>query len=483
MGIAHKLELKLSQKLILTPQLQQSIKLLQLPQLELSQKLNQELMENPLLEEAAERESEAKNVTSDIENLEEPVQEVSEDAEAPLEKIFGFTTDEYFEERGSDGRDLGYFTSGIETTSPFERSNKKMDLYEYLLWQLRLSRTSDDVRQVAEVVLGNLNEDGYLQCSREEIAEQAEVDIKTAEEAVELIRGFDPPGVGARNLQECLLLQLKPLNLENTVVEKILTDGFEELEKKKYRKLAAKFKITVEDVLTAVRIIERLEPRPGRNYSRDEVIHIIPDVFIEESEGKFIIILNDDGIPKLRLSNYYRKLLTNRSTLGREERQFLEEKFRSAIWLLKSLDQRNKTIYRVTESLLKFQEDFFRKGIKHLKPLNLKDIAADLGMHESTISRVTSNKYLQSPQGLFSFRFFFSNAVHAVSAISDDISSAIVKDTIKQLISEEDPKSPLSDKDIVEQLENRNIKIARRTVAKYREELKIPSHSRRKKWT
>ena len=483
MAMESKLELRLTQKLILTPQLQQSIKLLQLPQLELSQTLNQELMENPLLEEVIERESDEKSETLGTAETEEPIREISEDAEAPLEKIFGFTTDEYFEERGSDGRDLGYFTDSAEVSTPFERSNKKMDLYEYLLWQLRLTRTSEQVGRAAEIVIGNLNEDGYLQASIQEIAKMAEVDVKTAEEALALVRGFDPQGIGAKNLQECLLLQLKPLNLENTLVEKILSDGFVELEKKKYKKLATRFKVTIEDILTAVEIIEGLEPRPGRNYSSEEVVHIVPDVYIEESDGEFIIILNDDGIPKLRLSNYYRKLLTNRSTLGREERQFLEEKFRSAIWLLKSLDQRNKTIYRVTESLLKFQEDFFRKGIKHLKPLNLKDIAADLGMHESTISRVTSNKYLQSPQGLFSFRFFFSNAVHAVSAISDDISSAIVKDTIKQLISEEDPKSPLSDKDIVEQLENRNIKIARRTVAKYREELKIPSHSRRKKWT
>jgi len=480
MKIGHRLELRLSQKLILTPQLQQSIKLLQLPQLELSQTLNQELMENPMLEEVTEREAEETNATSDMTRAEEPVQEIYEDTEAPLEKIFGFTTDDYFEERGSDGRDLGYFSDGVETPSPFERNNKKMDLHEYLLWQLRLSRTSDPVRQVAEVVMGNLNEDGYLQASSEEIAVMAEVDVKNVEDAVALIREFDPPGVGARNLQECLLLQLKPLNLENTLVEKILTDGFVELEKKKYRKLAVKFKVAIEDIFAAVKIIEGLEPKPGRNYSREEIVHIIPDVYIEESEGKFIIILNDDSTPKLRLSNYYRKLILDKKALGQEERQFLEEKLRSAIWLLKSLDQRRKTIYRVTESILKFQGGFFTNGIKYLKPLNLKDISTDLGLHESTISRVTSNKYLQCPQGLLNFRFFFSNAVHSVNG---EISSAIVKDLIKELITKEDPKVPLSDKNIVETLKGRDINIARRTVAKYREELKIPSNSRRKKWT
>jgi RNA polymerase sigma-54 factor len=451
MAISQKLELKLSQKLILTPQLQQSIKLLQLPQLELSQVLNQEVMENPLLEEVVERESDYEDRTSDQQREEEQNYEPPEDFEAPLEKIFGFTTDEYFEERGSDGRDLGYFTSGIETASPFERNDGKIDLQEYLTWQLRLSRTPDPLRQVAEVVLGNLNQDGYLQASVEEIAKMSEVDVKKAEEAVELIRGFDPPGVGAKNLQECLLLQLKPLSLENTLVEKILSDGFTELEKKRYKHLASKLKVSIDDILTAVKIIEGLEPRPGRNYSKDEVIHIAPDVYIEESEGGFIIILNDEGIPRLRLSNYYRKLISKKNSL----------------------------VYRITESILKFQHEFFRNGIEHLKPLNLKDIATDLGMHESTISRVTSNKYLQCPRGLFGFRFFLSNAVHAVNG---EISSSTVKDYIKQLISKEDPKVPFSDKGIVEILNGREINIARRTVAKYREEMRIPSHNRRKKW-
>lgn len=482
MALEHKLELKLAQKLILTPQLQQSIKLLQLPQLELSQKLNQELIENPLLEEIVEKESDEKNEISEGTEAEarEPDQEFSEDTEAPLEKMFGFTTDNYFEERGSDGRDLGYFTSGMETPTPFERSSKKMDIYEYLLWQLRLSRTSESARQTAEVVIGNLNGDGYLQASIEEIAKLAEVDTKSAEEAVALVHRFDPPGVGAKNLQECLLLQLKPLNLENTLVEKILSRGFMELEKKKYKKLVVKFKVTLEEILAAVEIIEGLEPRPGRNYSSEEVIHIIPDVYVSESDGKFIIVLNDEHVPRLRLSNYYRKLLAKKDALEQKEKEYLEEKLRSAIWLLKSLDQRNRTIYRVTESILKFQEEFFKKESKEIRPLNLKDVAADLEMHESTISRVTSNKYLQCPQGLFGFRFFFSNAIQVAGG---EISSVTVKNNVKQLISEEDPRSPFSDKDIVEKLKTRNINIARRTIAKYREELKIPSHSRRKKWT
>lgn len=477
MALEQRLELKLSQKLILTPQLQQSIKLLQLPLLELTQDINQELMNNPLLEEGIDKDPE--NETSGT-SEEGKFQEPSSDIETPLEKIFGFTSDNYFEERESDGRDFGYFTDGSEeTNSPFERNRSKTDLYEHLLWQLRLSHISDKIGQVAEIIINNLNEDGYLQASTEEIVTLAETDVDTVEEAIRFIHGLDPSGVGARSLQECLLLQLGPLNLKGSLVEKILTEGFSELEGKKYKQLAARLKTSIEDIFDAIKIIEGLEPRPARNYSSDEPVHIIPDVYIEESEGKFIITLNDEGVPKLRLSNYYRKLLANKKSLGPEEKQFLEEKLRSAIWLLRSLDQRNKTIYKVTDSILKFQDDFFRKGAKHLKPLNLRDVAEDLGMHESTISRVTSNKYIQCPQGLLNFRYFFSNAV---ATSTGNMSSSTVKTLIKKIVSEEDPQHPLNDQKIVELLKSKGIGIARRTAAKYREELKILSHMKRKKW-
>jgi len=479
MAQEQRLELKLSQKLILTPQLQQSIKLLQLPLLELTQDINQELMNNPLLEEGIEKGPEEHNESSGT-SEEEKFVEPSNEIETPLEKLFGFTSDNYFEERESDGRDLGYFSDGAEEmTSPFERNRGTTDLYEHLLWQLRLSTIPEAVGHAAEIIINNINNDGYLRASTEEITTMANGDLETAEEAIKFIQGLDPSGVGARDLQECLLLQLGPLNLQGTLVETIIREGFSELENKKYKQLAAKLKTSVEDILEAIKIIEGLEPRPGRNYSSDEPVHIIPDVYVEESEGKFIINLNDEGIPKLRLSNYYRKLLSNKKALGPEEKQFLEDKLRSAIWLLRSLDQRNKTIYKVTESILKFQEDFFRKGRTYLKPLNLRDVAEDLGMHESTISRVTSNKYIQCPQGLLIFRFFFSNAVPTARG---NMSSSTVKDLIRQITSEEDPQHPLNDQKIVEILKSKGISIARRTAAKYREELKILSHMKRKKW-
>jgi len=480
MAQEQRLELKLTQKLILTPQLQQSIKLLQLPLLELSQDINQELMNNPLLEEGLERDTDDRNEQSSMAAEEEPFREPLDDIEAPLEKIFGFTTDNYFEERESDGRDFGYFTDDSEETlSPFERNRNRVDLYDHLLWQLRLSTVPEPVGKAAEIVINNLNSDGYLQASLEEIADAAKVDVETAAKGLAFVQTLDPPGIGARTLQECLLLQLEPLNLKGSLVEEILNEGFKELERKKYKQLASKLKTSIDNVLAAVKIIEGLEPRPGRNYSSEEAVHIAPDVYVHESEGKFIITLNDEGIPKLRLSNYYRKLLANKKSLGPEEKQFLEEKLRSAVWLLRSLDQRNKTIYRVTESILKFQEDFFRKGFKYLKPLNLRDVAEDLGMHESTISRVTSNKYIQCPQGLLNFRYFFSNAV---STDSGSMSSSTVKDMIRKIVSEEDPKVPMNDQKIVDVLKSKGINVARRTAAKYREELKIPSHLKRKKW-
>lgn len=480
MAIEQKLELKLSQKLILTPQLQQSIKLLQLPLLELSQDINQELMNNPLLEEGSDRESEDKNEQQSLGSEDESFRENPDNIEAPLEKIFGFTTDSYFEDRESDGRDFGYFNEEVEEiTSPFERNRSKADLYDHLLWQLRLSTVSETVGKTAEIIINNLDSDGYLQASLEEISKLAEVDMETSEKSIKFVQSLDPPGVGARNLRECLLLQLGPLNLNGTLVEDILTGGFKELEGKKYKQLSVKFKAPIDDVFAAVKIIEGLEPRPCRNFSSEEPVHIVPDVYVEESDGQFIINLNDEGIPRLRLSNYYRKLLANKKSLNPEERQFLEEKLRSAVWLLRSLDQRNKTIYKVTESILKFQEEFFRKGFKYLKPLNLRDVAEDLGMHESTISRVTSNKYLQCPQGLLNFRYFFSNAV---STERGNMSSSTVKNIIKQIIANEDPKEPLNDQKIVDILKTKGISVARRTAAKYREELKIPSHLKRKKW-
>jgi RNA polymerase sigma-54 factor len=479
MALDSRLEIKLLQKLILTPQLQQAIKLLQMPQLELQQSLTNELMENPFLEESVE---EGPSESSDIEVRESEPSDDYDDTEAPLERMMSFSNDDYFEERGMDGRDLGYFNPGTVQAPSFENFvSREEDLHDHLIWQLRFSNISGKVREAAENVIGNLDENGYLESSDEDIARLSDCSIEEAREAVRFVQGLDPTGVGARNLTECLLLQTEALGLKGSLVESLIRNNLEDLEKKRYAYLAKKYACTPEDILAAVHVIEKLEPKPGRNYSTEVPVYIVPDVYIVRSEGDFHIILNDEGMPRLRLNSIYRKLLGKKNSLQKEERQFLDEKLRSAIWLLKSLEQRNKTIYRVAESILKFQRDFFEKGVSQLKPLNLRDVAGELGMHESTISRATSSKYLSCDHGLFSLKFFFSSGL---SSGQGKMSSTSVKDLIKKIISEEDSKKPLSDQEIVELCKesSSNINIARRTVAKYRKELGIAPQNQRKRY-
>ncbi len=480
MVLEGRLELKLTQKLILTPQLQLAIKLLQMPQLELSQALSQELINNPFLEEVNEEKREELS-REEIENSE--LAPVSDDTEASLERLIkrlnSFSVEEYFDERGSDGRDLGYFNPGLVEQPSFEQFTAKgADISDHLMWQLRLSNVSDDVREICEIVIGNIDENGYLRITEEELVSITGASLEKIRKAIETVQSFDPPGIGARNLQECLLLQLRAFNLQGTIVEKIVLNNISDIEKKRYNQIGKQYDLPMEDLMAAIKIIEDLDPKPGRNYSSSSPTYIVPDVYVMKIDDKYQIILNDEGIPKVRLNNYYKRLFQAKNSLSKEERQFVEERLRSAVWLLKSLDQRNRTIYRVTESILKFQYDFFERGINYLKPLNLKDVADDIGMHESTISRVTSNKYLSCSHGIFGFRFFFGSAIQTSEG---SVSSRSVKDIIKKIVSEEDPRNPLSDQRIVDILKSKNIVLARRTVAKYREELRIPPHNQRKR--
>lgn len=467
MALEQRADLRLTQKLALTPQLQLQLKLLQLPQLELSQYIQLELMENPMLE-----------LDEDFENIQEKEQTVEEsDEPLAVDKLEKIMIDDYFTERADDGRDLGYFNPGIEEKPSFELFYSTTDdLWQHLLWQLRLSKAPDKIRVVAEMVIGNIDEDGYLKATEEEIAKMSETDIESVKKAIEVVQGFDPAGVGARNLKECLILQIRALGLENTIIKSVIEEYLDDIKKKKYEHIARKLAISIDEVLKAVKIIEKLEPRPGRNFSKTMVNVPVPDVYVNKVEGQYQIILNDEGIPKLRLNKLYRQLFTEKQ-LQTQERKYLKEKFKNAVEFLKSLEQRNKTIYRVTESLLKFQKDFFDKGVSYLRPLNLRDVAGELGLHESTISRVTSNKYLACEHGIFNFKFFFSNAL---SSNQGNVSTTLVKELIQNIINEEKAENPFSDKEIAEILQKRGIDIARRTVAKYREELKIPPKPLRK---
>jgi RNA polymerase sigma-54 factor len=480
------MQVKLQQKLILTPQLHQAIKLLQMTQLELSDSINQELMENPFLEEEEVQfdndpsEAGASLTQKDKEKPSEPDYEIAKDWEVSdnFDYLLGNTIEDYFTERSSDGRDLGYFTPGTEEQSFLDQpSNLKADLYEHLLWQLRLAKAPEIVRLVGEIIIGNLEEDGYLRTPLEELATTSGVDLHIAQNALRLIQGFDPKGVGAQDVQECLLLQLQDLPQRYKLAEAIIETGFELFKKNKLNDLAELLNVDEQAIREAVQIISRLDTRPGRNYSNDTAGYIIPDVYIVESEDGFAIVLNDESLPRIKLSKQYKNLLANKNNFSDEEKQFLDEKFKSAAWFIKTLDHRNKTIYRVTESILKFQHDFFKRGVKALKPLNLKDVAEELSLHESTVSRVTSTKYLQCQHGILGFKYFFSNAI---ATSGGDLSTASVKNMLAQIVNEENPADPLSDSKIAEILERKNIKIARRTVAKYREELKIPPVKERK---
>lgn len=487
MALENRLELKMLQKLILTPQLQQAIKLLQMPQLELSQTLANELVENPFLEEAAEEVSADEHAA---ENAEAERTEETDDTEAPLERLFGlsesnveklvgFSVEEYFESRSSDGRDLGYFSPDVNPAPSFEQFvSEESDLYDHLTWQLRFVDLPADVKAAAEAVIGNIDENGYLRATDEDIAGNAGSSLDVVRRAVKLVQTFDPSGVGARDLKECLILQLEALDLRGSLVESLVMSNIGDIEKRRYQQLAQAYNCSLDEIKSAVKVIEGLEPKPGRGFSSSQPMYITPDVYVVKTEEGYRIILNDENIPHVRINGYYRKLLTRKDSLQKEEKDYLEERLRAALWLIKSLDHRNKTIYRVTESVLNFQRDFFEGGVQHLKPLNLKDVAAELDMHESTISRATSNKYLSCSHGLFGFRYFFSSGIKVDTG---SVSSTSVKDTIKRIIGEEDDSKPMSDRKIVEMLKSFGIVVARRTVAKYREELNIPPQSRRKR--
>jgi RNA polymerase sigma-54 factor len=484
-----RLELKLSQKLIMTPQLQQAIKLLQLSRLELVQSVSQELIENPVLEELTPEnaddspegdESAVPETSSGAESLAEapPEQERAEELKSDLE--VGPQWDEYLNELG-DGRDYGSVEADDKELPSYDQTLTRLpSLSDHLQWQLNLSSSDLVVVKAGEWIIGNLDDDGYLRSTLEELSQQSGIPLKVIEQALMLIQGFDPTGVGARDLRECLLIQIKQLDLEGSLVEKIIESHLPDLEKRKYATIAKALNVTPQEVMEASQtIIHELEPKPGRPFIVSDTNYVVPDVYVIKIEDRYVVQLNEEGLPKVRINSYYRKLLRHKDYIDRATKEYLEERLRSAQWLIKGMEQRNKTIYRVAESIVKFQMDFLDHGISHLKPMVLKDVAEDISMHESTISRVTTNKYIHTPQGIFPMKYFFTTGFAAGTGA--EISSLTVKDVIQKMIREEDPGSPLKDQQIVDALKSRGIDIARRTVAKYREELRIPPTSVRRR--
>ena len=457
-----KQQLRLSQQLVITPQLQQAIKLLQLSRLELLNTVKKEIETNPVLEDDSFQ-------TIDSGRKKEEDQEREDFLKFFWEQ---YTQDGYLKERGSQEREE-HGDTFLENISV-----KSSSLDDHLLWQLRFADMSQKEKQIAQFIIGNLNGDGYLVNSLEEIADQTNVNLQEVERVLQKIQEFDPPGIAARDLKECLLLQLKYFKIKNPLVETIINDYLPFLEKRNLKGIANHLKVPIEKIREAVEIILHLEPKPGRQYSNETVIYIIPDLYVYRVEDDFVITLNEEGFPNLRINTYYMKLM-NQNNLPLKAREFIHEKLKSATWLIKSLYQRQRTLYRVATSIFEFQRPFLEKGVGYLRPLVLKDVARDLGLHESTVSRVTTNKYVQTPHGLFELKFFFNSGISAVSG--DVLAAESIKAKIREIIASENPSKPYSDQKIASFLRKEGINIARRTVAKYREAIGIlPSNQRKR---
>jgi RNA polymerase sigma-54 factor len=474
MGLEIKQSLKLSQQLVMTPQLQQAIKLLQLNRLELAETISQELLENPMLEVNEEAPAEGESP--------EPAEAEAKDEEASEVEISDQAKEEFDWENY-----LGEYSSAPasrEGSSYEEREGPSYEnmltrapsLKDHLLWQLRMSALDEDQVEIGAHVIGNVNEEGYLQASLADIAEAAGCGEEEAARVLEVIQRFDPLGVAARDLRECLLIQATELHPANDLVHDILESHLGDLERRAYPAIAKKLGVSLEEVGEALRVIQTLEPKPGRSVSDEEPRYITPDIYVDRIDGQWVIQLNEDGLPKLRVNSFYKDALGQGGSA--EAKEYVQNKLRSALWLIRSIHQRQRTIYKVTESIVKHQTEFLDQGIAHLKPMVLRDVAEDVGMHESTISRVTTNKYVHTPQGVYELKYFFNSGINRVEGGA--VASEAVKERIRQMVSSESPKKPLSDQAIADLLKREDINIARRTVAKYREMLGILPSSRRR---
>ncbi len=503
-----RLDLRLSQKLIMTPQLQQAIKLLQLSRLELQQSLAQHLMENPLLDELPEEAEENESATAE-EQAEEAAEQphhrrLKRPKRKPPHRKNARTRTKCLPPVGRSISALiggqaagkGQSSSSDEFPSYEQTVAKAASLEDHLLWQLSMSGLSERHKAIGRLLIGNLDDDGYLRTPMSEIVSGTDFTETEAESVLHDIQTFDPTGVGARDLPECLMLQLghlgkspmgslgaRPGALKGSIVEAVVLHHLKDLEKKQYAKIAKALDVTVAEVFQATKVIEGLEPKPGRPFSNTQNYVIVPDVFVVKNEGEWVVLLNDDGLPRMRISPYYKQMMASGDGGSSETKAYLDEKLRAAQWVIRSIEQRNKTIVKVVTSIVKFQEQFFEKGIQYLRPLVLKQVAEDIGMHESTISRVTANKYMYCPQGMLELKFFFNAGLQrADQPIGDMLSSVTVREMIKKMVAEEDANHPLKDEEIAARLRERQVLIARRTVAKYRAEENIPPATQRKRF-
>ena len=464
------LSVRLSQRLILTPSLQQAIKLLPLTTLELAEVLDQEVMENPLLEEEP---------VEETKTVEEIAQEETAERERPDDPLKEIDIERFFEDYFDNGADRRTRPSEVPEVAPIENTlTESPDLYDHLLWQLRMTEADEATLEIGEAIIQNLDEDGLLRVSLEDVAAMGPWPMEAVEATLALVQALDPPGVAARSLTESLRIQLRVLGLENSPADVMVRDHMKQLQSHQYPEISRHMGLSADEVAHHLEIIRGLSPRPGAGYSAKRSDYVLPDVFVVKEGEEYKIVLNDDGLPKLRISPTYRRLLDHKEPGSEETRAYVKDKLRSALWLLKSVDQRQRTIYKVAESIVRHQRAFLDHGITHLRPLVLRDVANDIGMHESTVSRVVANKYMHTPRGVYEMRFFFHSGI--TSTMGEAISSVTIKDRIRKMIEDEDPSRPLSDSRIAEVLGAEGLPLARRTVAKYREELRIAPSNLRK---
>jgi RNA polymerase sigma-54 factor len=484
MALEQKLSVRMSQRLIMTPSLQQAIKLLQMSKIELVEEIQQELTENPVLEDNAD-EAPLPDRTEAPEPPEAPAAEEAVPADAPEPEVDPrdayeeIDYESYFQDVEGSYTPRAPVERGEDLPSFENTLTKPQNLADHLAWQLGMSMADDQQREIGRAIIGNLNEDGYLRASLEEIAQMGGFAPEAVAATLALVQDFDPAGVAARDLVECLTLQLKQLGEDGTAAETIVRYHMDKLQNRKFKELADVLGLDNEDLMAEIEIIRGLDPRPGQKYNAESSRYVVPDVYIVKVDDEYQVMLNEEGLPRLRISPVYRRMVERGSHEAADAKDYVRNKLRSAFRLIKSLEERQRTIFKVATSIVKHQREFLDYGIERLRPLVLKDVADDIGMHESTVSRVVNNKYMHTHRGLFEMRFFFHSGIASTHG-GENVSSLTVKDRIRKIIAAEDARKPLSDAAIVKILTGEGLQIARRTVAKYREELKIPSSSSRR---
>lgn len=455
MKIGYELTIEQTQKLSMTPELIQAIQILQYNNQELNEYIDKELLENPILESEYHKESDTE---IDIDSLRDQLIQADENVEAYKQWESHSTSDEY----------------SYENFVAFNYT-----LTEFLIEQLHFSSLKGQDAEIGRYIIENIDDNGYLSMSLEEICSVLDVDLDSCERVLDLIHTFEPSGVGARDLNECLIIQLASLGELTDEIEFIISNRLKDLADNKYALISKEVGISLTEVQEIADLIKTLEPKPGRGFDSDNSIkYILPDIYVEETNGEYIVSTNDGSTPSLHISSYYNSL-TEEAKSDKELSNYLNNRFNSAMWLMKSIEQRKKTIYNVASAIVQFQNDFFAKGERFLKPLTLKQIAETVGVHESTVSRAINGKYMQCPRGVFELKYFFTGGI--LNEDGSGVSSNSIKSMIKEFVDAEDDKKPLSDSKISEMLHEKGIDISRRTVAKYRDDIGIlPSSKRRR---